>query len=80
MVKKSLILSRFIISIVGVIIIVDCAVLMAVGKVNFGTVVPFLLGIVFVAHGIFWHDIGKFVHQNRWIIRLWYALWAIFFI
>lgn len=80
MVKKPLMLLRFIISIVGIIIIVDCAVLMAVGKVNFGTVVPFLLGIVFVAHGFFWYEIGKFVHQNRWIIQLWYVLWAMFFI
>ena len=60
--------------------VVDCAILMAIGKVNFGTIVPFLLGIVFVAHGIFWHDIGMFVHQNRWITSLWYALWAVFFI
>ena len=80
MVKKPLMLLRVSLSIIGVIIIVDCAILMAVGKVNFGTVVPFLLGIVFVAHGIFWHDIGKFVHQNRWIIRIWYALWVMFFI
>ncbi|SLJ85851.1 YdcF family protein [Psychrobacter sp. DAB_AL43B] len=71
---------RVVLSVVGVAVIVDCIALMTVGKVNFGTVVPLLIGVIFVAHGIFWHAIRHFVIQNRWLTRLWYALWTIFFI
>lgn len=65
---------RVILTIIGSLIIVDCMILMAVGKVNFGSVVPFLVGMVFVAHGIFWRNIIRFIYQNRWLNRLWYGL------
>ncbi|MEK6220341.1 MAG: YdcF family protein [Psychrobacter cryohalolentis] len=71
---------RVILTIIGSLIIVDCTILMAVGKVNFGSVVPFLVGMVFVAHGIFWRNIIRFICQNRWLSRLWYGLWIVFFI
>ena len=73
-------LVRVILTIIGSLMIVDCTILMAVGKVNFGSVVPFLVGIVFVAHGIFWRNIIRFICQNRWLNRLWYGLWMAFFI
>ena len=71
---------RVILTIIGSLMIVDCTILMAVGKVNFGSVVPFLVGMVFVAHGIFWRNIIRFIYQNRWLNRLWYGLWMVFFI
>ncbi len=71
---------QVILTIIGSLIIVDCTILMAVGKVNFGSVVPFLVGMVFVAHGIFWRNIIRFICQNRWLSRLWYGLWMAFFI
>ena len=71
---------RVILTIIGSLMIVDCTILMAVGKVNFGSVVPFLVGMVFVAHGIFWRNIIRFICQNRWLSRLWYGLWMVFFI
>ena len=71
---------RVILTIIGSLMIVDCTILMAVGKVNFGSVVPFLVGMVFVAHGIFWRNIIRFICQNRWLSRLWYGLWMAFFI
>lgn len=71
---------RVILTIIGSLMIVDCTILMAVGKVNFGSVVPFLVGMVFVAHGILWHNVIKFICQNRWLSRLWYGLWMAFFI
>ena len=72
--------SRAAISVVGAIIIVDCVTLIAVGKINFGSVVPLGLGIAFVAHGIFWRPIRTFVTKNRWSNRLWYGLWCLFFL
>ncbi|WP_296244393.1 MULTISPECIES: YdcF family protein [unclassified Psychrobacter] len=80
MAKKLLTISRVVLVSAGTVIAIDCAVLMAVGKINFGTVVPFLLGSAFVAHGIFWHAIRKFTSQNPFRNRLWYALWLLFFI
>ena len=65
---------------IGSVIIIDCTILIAVGKINFGSVVPFLIGVGFVAHGIFWNSIKKFIRQRRWLSRIWYAVWILFFI
>ena len=78
--KKPVLLVRGLLAVVGGIIIVDCAILMAFGKINFGSVVPFLMGVGFVAHGIFWNSIKKFIRQRRWLSRIWYAVWILFFI
>lgn len=69
---------RVILIVSGSILIIDCAILMAVGKINFSTIVPFLLGAIFIIHGIFWRSIRKFVTQNRWLKRIWYGLWGVF--
>ena len=78
--KKSILLARVALVTIGSVIIVDCAILMSVGKINFGTVVPCLLGVVFATYGIFWRPINAFIHRNYWVSRLWYVLWLIFFI
>ena len=80
MVNNLLLLLRVSLSVIGIIIIVDCAILIALSKINFGSVVPFLLGVGFVAHGIFWNSIKKFIGQRRWLSRFWYAVWILFFI
>ncbi|MBF0659322.1 YdcF family protein [Psychrobacter sp. NG25] len=71
-------ITRVILFTIGIVIIVDCVALIAVGKINFGSVVPLLLGIVFVAHGLFWQTIRRYCCQNLWLNRLWYGLWAVF--
>ncbi|HBH34509.1 MAG TPA: YdcF family protein, partial [Psychrobacter sp.] len=48
---------RYLLIIVGLILVIDCIFLIAADKINFGTVVPFLLGMIFIAHGIFWPKI-----------------------
>lgn len=73
-------LTRVILTIIGSVMIIDCLIVMVFDKINFGSVVPFLLGMVFVAHGIFWRNIRRFICQNRWLSRFWYALWTIFLI
>ena len=69
---------RGLLSVIGIILIIDCAALMVVGKVNFGSVVPFLVGMVFVIHGMFWHAIRRFCSQHYGFNCLWYGLWAVF--
>ena len=71
-----LILIRGVLTITGTVIIIDCIALMAVGKINFGTVVPLTIGIIFVAHGIFWQPITKAVRQRLCLKRVWYGLWG----
>ncbi|PYE38531.1 YdcF family protein [Psychrobacter fozii] len=71
-------INRVILFTIGIVIIVDCIALMAIGKINFGSVAPLLLGIIFVAHGLFWQAIRKYCCQNPWLNRLWYGLWAAF--
>ena len=78
MLKTLLKVARVALTVAGIVIIVDCVSLMVVGKINFGTVVPCLLGAVFVAHGVFWSTIRRYLAQNRWLSRLWYALWGVF--
>lgn len=71
---------RLILTISGLIIIVDCIALLAVGEINFGTLVPILIGIVFIAHGLFWRAIYNFVSQSRTVKHIWYGLWGLFVI
>ena len=69
---------RVLLTISGLVLIIDCVILMAVGKINFSTVVPLLIGIIFIAHGIFWQAIRDFVLQSSWLNISWYALWGLF--
>ncbi len=78
--KKSILLARVALVTIGSVIVVDCAILIAVGKINFGTVVPCLLGSVFATYGVFWRPINAFIHKNYWASRIWYVLWIVFFI
>ncbi len=77
--RKSLLpIARVLLTIAGVVLIIDCAALMVMGKINFGTLIPFLLGIVFVTHGIYWQRIRAFIARRLFYKRLWYVLWGIF--
>lgn len=80
MAKNFILLTRVLLTVLGSIIAIDCIALMMMGKVNFGSVVPLILGVIFIAHGIFWRNIQHFISQNAWLMRFWYGLWAIFFI
>lgn len=78
MAKPFLTITRGILVVTGTIIMVDCVALMTIGKINFGTVVPFLIGIVFVAHSIWWRAIRQVVTRQRWLRVAWYILWSTF--
>lgn len=69
---------RIAFAITGAIIIVDCVALMAVGKVNFGSVVPCAIGVVFITHSLYWHRIRRIVSQRPMLNRVWYGLWGLF--
>ncbi|WP_201577764.1 YdcF family protein [Psychrobacter okhotskensis] len=71
-------LTRILLLIVGIIITIDCAVLMIIGKINFGSVVPFIIGVIFVIHGIYWERIRRFIRHHPLFKRVWYGLWGLF--
>ncbi|WP_435949823.1 YdcF family protein [Psychrobacter sp. DM8] len=75
---RVLVTARIVLTVMGIVIIVDCVALMMVGKVNFGTVVPFAIGIIFVAHGLYWRHIREFIGRRRLYKRVWGALWGAF--
>lgn len=75
---RLLVTARIVLTVMGIVIIVDCVALMMVGKVNFGTVVPFAIGIIFVAHGLYWRRIRDFIGRRRLYKRVWGALWGAF--
>ena len=71
-------LLRIVLTVVGAIIMLDCLILMTADKLNFGTIVPLLIGTVFVAHGLGWPRIRAKLARNTLLRRVWYALWTLF--
>ncbi len=62
--------------IIGLVLSLQCLALMLMDKINFGTVVPLFIGLVFIAHAIYWHKILDSLSKNRRLKRLCGALWA----
>lgn len=69
---------RVLFLIFGLILIVDCTLLIAADKINFGTVVPFLIGVIFIIHAVFWQKIQQLLNGHDNLTKLWKALWAVF--
>lgn len=71
-------LLRILLTVIGAIIMLDCAALMMVDKFNFGTVLPLLIGAIFVSHGVGWPIIRAKLAQKPVLRRIWYGLWIVF--
>lgn len=69
---------RILLTISGVIVAAECLWLMRSNKINFGTLLPFLIAIVLIVHGLFWQPIYAFMSQSTVLSIIWYALWALF--
>lgn len=82
---KMLTLMRTLLLMVGILLLLDGLWLMAQGKINFGTIVPSLIGMVFIVHGLFWQSLLKRLaggHRYRVWQLLWlgFGLWLMSFI
>lgn len=73
-------LLRVLLGIVGGVLIIDTVVLFALLKINFGTVVPFLIGVIFLLHALFWQAIQKNITKVVWLQYVWRVLWVMFVI
>ncbi|MGP4717064.1 YdcF family protein [Psychrobacter sp. T6-6] len=71
-------LLRIVLIALGLILIIDCIALIAIDKVNFGTVLPFLIGVVFLGHGLGAPMIARVLVKHPVLRRIWYGLWLIF--
>lgn len=69
---------RVLLGIIGLVLLLDTLVLFALLKINFGTVVPFLLGVIFLVHALFWQAIQKKLTKSVWLQYAWRLLWAMF--
>lgn len=69
---------RWILFLVGVVLAVDGLVLFTLKKINFGTVVPFLIGVIFLLHALYWQRIQTMLASRRRLKTLWKALWGLF--
>nr|MBS9779408.1 YdcF family protein [Moraxellaceae bacterium] len=69
---------RLLLLIIGIVLIIDCSVLLFLFKVNFGTVVPLIIGLIFVIHAIFWQNIQNFIGEKPSLTWAWYGCWAVF--
>ncbi|WP_026348937.1 YdcF family protein [Psychrobacter lutiphocae] len=61
--------------IIGLVLMIDCALLIAADKINFGTVVPFFIGLIFAIHAVFWQSILVFLNHHSWLKNISKALW-----
>ncbi|PIE46735.1 MAG: hypothetical protein CSA42_06910 [Gammaproteobacteria bacterium] len=71
-------LVRIVLFILGIILTLDCLVLIFLLKINFGTVIPFIIGLLFLVHAFFWETIQNFVAKNQFIKKVWITLWGLF--
>lgn len=69
---------RWLLFIVGVVLAVDGLVLFALKKINFGTVMPFLIGVIFLLHSLYWQRIQSMLASRRRLKMIWKALWVLF--
>lgn len=71
---------RMILLFIGSILFLDGLILILKAKINFGTVIPFLLGLIFLIHAFYWTKIQSFLHNRIKLKRLWQSLWVAFLI
>lgn len=71
-------LLRSLLFIVGILLTLDSLVLFAMLKINFGTVVPFIIGVIFLIHAFFWQNIQQQITNKKWLKNIWNACWMLF--
>lgn len=65
---------------IGSILLLDAIMLFSYKKFSFGTILPFVIGIIFLIHSIFWQKIQLLLQTKIYLKRIWQLLWLIFFL
>lgn len=69
---------RIIIFIIGLILFADGLFLMLQKKLHLGTVLPFMLGVIFCLHAVFIHQIHQYLATRIQLKRIWASCWILF--
>lgn len=69
---------RALLLVIGFVLIIDCTLLIAADIINFGSIVPFFIGLIFLVHAVFWQKIHSVLSQNSFLRTIWKALWLAF--
>lgn len=71
---------RIILAIVGSILFLDGAILIALKKIHIGTVLPFLIGLFFCIYAYFYYHFERFFFYHFRLHSIWRFAWACFWI
>lgn len=63
---------------IGAILLVDALILFAFRKINFGSILPFLIGIVFCGYAVYHKSIAEYLSNKPKLRKLWQAGWILF--
>ncbi|WP_296404084.1 YdcF family protein [Psychrobacter sp.] len=64
--------------IIGLVLVIDCTLLIAADKIDFGTIAPFFIAIIFIIHAVFWNKIKTIINNHLYLRLIWKTLWACF--
>ncbi|MFV5369412.1 YdcF family protein [Acinetobacter junii] len=71
---------RIILAIVGSILFLDGAILIALKKIHIGTVLPFLIGLFFCIYAYFYYHFERFFFYHFRLHSIWRFAWTCFWI
>lgn len=60
---------------IGLVLLLNALSLIMQKKIHLGIFLPFLIGIIFITHGLFWTRIQYFLQQRRKLRIVWICLW-----
>lgn len=65
---------------IGCLLVIDAVILFAYAKFNFGTIIPFFIGVIFLVHAYKWQWVRKLFFRTTWLKKIWQGLWTLFFV
>lgn len=71
---------RLVLLLVGGLLVIDGLVLFLLLKINFGTVVPFIIGVIFLIHALYWQRIRQYLRRHQRLTLVWRSLWGMFIV
>lgn len=69
---------RFILLIVGTILFLNGAIFIGLRRINLGTVLPAIIGLIFLIQAIFWKEIHNFLQLHKNLHMVWRGFWVAF--
>lgn len=71
-------LLRFFLFLFGLIFFLDGFISFLFKKIHLGTIIPFMLGIIFLCTALFWHKIHAYLTHHSKLYTFWKTAWVVF--